>query len=601
MENLVLKRIVKTLIAVILVALIVYILCFSFRPSNIPEGEMVTYSVMGFKPGSLDPGTHNTVGAEIILKHIYDSLYDYDYLNRPYQMIPVLADGMPEISDDGLTYTIKLKKGLYFTDDPCFKDGKGRELIAQDFVYSWKRIANIKTLSPSWWVFDDHIVGLDEFREYTKTCETSSHVDYSYPVEGLKTLDSHTFQIQLKKPWPHIIYNLSKTAMTAVAREAIEYYGKNIINHPIGTGSYRLKQWNKESYIELERNEKYNYGFYPDTGEDVDREAGLIDDAGKKLPFIDRVYFMKIQEEPPAWFLFLKGKLDATGIPKDNFSQVIVQGKELTPEMKERKIILKTYKLPDTYWIGFNLRDPVIGENIYLRQAVGYAIDRDKFIDLFANGTYDKAFGLIPPLMKSYNLELSKEENFDIDKAKELVEKAKEKHGGALPELTLKIPGTSVSERQYGQFFQKQLDSVGIKLKIDYLDVPTYYSDLKNGQFQMYLGGVSSSAPIAYNILRMFHSTSFQSGNYFRYNNKEYDQLFDTASIMSDAPERTELYRRCEKMLLDDCVAVFIYHSVSYTLHHSWVENYKPSALQHGLTKFIKIDSAKRNSYQLMY
>ncbi|MBC8481899.1 MAG: hypothetical protein H8D47_04460 [Planctomycetes bacterium] len=562
---------------------------------------MVAFFAMGFKPGSLDPGTHNTAGAEVIIKHIYDTLYDYDYLTRPYKMIPVLADGMPKISEDGLTYTIKLKKGIFFTDDACFEDGKGRELVAPDIVYSWKRIANIKTLSPSWWVFDDHIVGLDEFREYTKTCKKAKDVDYSRPVEGLQTPDDFTLVIKLKKPWPHMIYNLSKTSMTAVAQEAIEYYGKTIINHPIGTGPYLLKRWNKESYIELERNEKYNYGSYPTSGEKSDKGKGLLVDAGEKIPFIDRIYFMKIQEEPPSWFLFLKGKLDSTYIPKDNFAQVIAQGKELTDEMKKRGIVLETYKRPDTYWIGFNLNDSVVGDNLYLRQAISYAIDREKYIELFANGILDKAYGLIPPIMKSYNQALSENDNYNLAKAKELIKKAEEKYGGTLPELTLKIPGTSVSDRQQGQFFQEQLKNVGIKLNIDYLDVPTYYSDLRKNQFQMYLGGVSSSAPIAYNILRMFHSKSFQSGNYFCYNNAEYDRLFDKASIMFDSPERTDLYRQCEKMLIEDYVAVFIFHSVSYTLHHSWIENYKPSALQYGLTRFIKINADKRNSYQVLY
>ena len=220
----------RRLIIISVVFSIVLCGCGRDEPAQ-QSDEMVSFSAMGFKPGSLDPGTHNTVGAEIILKHIYDSLYDYDYLTRPYKMIPVLAESMPEISDDGLAYTIRLKKGIFFTDDVCFEDGKGRELVVQDIIYSWKRVANIKTLSPSWWVFDDHIVGLDEFREYTKTCKTGSEVDYSRSVEGLKALDSHTLYIQLKKPWPHMIYNLSKTSMTAVAQEAVEYYDKSIINH----------------------------------------------------------------------------------------------------------------------------------------------------------------------------------------------------------------------------------------------------------------------------------------------------------------------------------------------------------------------------------
>ena len=568
---------------------------------KIDENEMVMYSAISSKPDSLDPATESSVTSEIIVKHIYDTLYDYDYLKRPYVVVPVLADSMPDVSADGLTCIIKIKKGLFFSDDGCFKDGKGRELTVNDVIYSWKRIANIKNLSPSWWVFDERIVGLDEFREYTKTCALASDVDYSREVEGLKAIDDYALQVRLKKAWPHMVYNLTKGATTAVAKEAVDYYGKTIVNHPIGTGPYILKQWNKESYIELERNPKYNYGYYPTEGEDGDFEKGLLADAGKKIPFIDRVYFVKIEEEPPSWFLFLKGKLDSSYIPKDNFDQAISDGKKLTPEMKKRGIELKMYRLPDTSWIGFNMDDPIVGNNKPLRQAISHILDKKRFIDLFANGTLDEAFGLIPPIMQSYNEELSKTPSYNVAKAKELMEQAKKIYGGDIPELTLKMPGTSVSERQYGQFFQKEFDKIGLKLNIDYLDAPMYFAELNKGQFQMYFGGVSSSAPIAYNILRMFHSKSIQSGNHFYYRNEEFDRTFDKASIMVDCPERTELYRKCEKILLDDCVAVFIFHSVSYTLSHSWVENDKPSALQYGLARFIKIDSAKRRSYQAQY
>ncbi len=179
--------------------------CDGSGPVEEPN-EMVLHHVLSTKIKGLDPGNMRDVYSVIVASQIFEPLYQYHFLKRPYQLVPLLAEDMPQISDDLLTYTIKIKKHVYFQDNPCFTNDKGRELKAQDFVFSLKRIANIKYLSQNWSMFDNKIVGLNEFREYTKTYKNEVDVDYSRQVQGLTTPDDYTLIIKLKQPWPPIVH-----------------------------------------------------------------------------------------------------------------------------------------------------------------------------------------------------------------------------------------------------------------------------------------------------------------------------------------------------------------------------------------------------------
>ena len=238
---------------------------------------------------SMDPGDIGDVTSSIITSNMYETLYQYHYLKRPYELMPSLAQAMPEISDDGLVYTIKIRPDVFFVDDKCFPGGVGRKVTAEDFIYAWKRIANIKYLSKNWWIFDGRIVGLDDFREYTKSLETEAEVDYSRTVAGLTALDNLTLQIKLTKPWPQILFLLAHLPTAPMAKEAVDYYKDKIINVAIGTGPFMLDSWQRGSRIILSRNPKFRKEYYPVEGEPEDAEKGFLDNAGKQIPFLDRV------------------------------------------------------------------------------------------------------------------------------------------------------------------------------------------------------------------------------------------------------------------------------------------------------------------------
>jgi len=558
---------------------------------------------MGTKLQTLDAGNMRGVYSMMVGGQIYETLYVFHFLKRPYELIPQLADGMPEISEDHLTYIIRIKKGVLFQDDPCFPNGKGRELKAQDFVYSLKRIANIKYASQNWYSFKDKIVGLDAFREYTKQFKSESEVGYGREVQGVKALDDYRIQIILNRPWPQMIETIFADTMSSpAAREAVEYYDKDIIRHPVGTGAYRLKTWQRGSYIELVKNENWRGELYPTEGGPGDEEAGYLDDAGKSVPFADRLIWRVIEEDQPAWLLFMRGEIDGMGIPKDNFNEAVkLKNREVTDEMKDRGISLKHFDDPSVFWIGFNMQDPVLGKNKPLRKALSRAFDREHFIDLFLNGRGHVAHGFVAPGLDSYDPEIKKYgySKYDLQQAGQLLEEAKKIHGGPIPKLTLAMPGTDTFSKQYGQFIQRQFQKIEIELEVNYMDWPTYMAELNKGQLQLFSSGVSASYPDAIDFLTLFGTKYFApGGNKFFYSNPDFDALLEKAEVMFPASERLELYRTMERMVMEDYPAVFTSHRISYILHHSWYKNYKPHVFSYGLSKYRNIDLADRNGYK---
>jgi len=569
-------------------------------PKKTDPNDTVLYSTHSAKVRGLDPGDIGDVTSAIIASQMIECLYQYHYLKRPYQVVPCLAENMPTVSGDGLVYTIKIKKGVLFTDDKCFKDGKGRELKAGDFVFAWKRIADIKYLSKNWWIFDNKIIGLDEFRQYSKTCKISADVDYNTPVEGLQTPDDWTLIIKLKKPWPQIVDLLAHLPTAPMAKEAVDYYRKDIINHPVGTGPYKLKLWHKGSYIEMVKNPTFRNEFYPSEGEPNDAKNGLLADAGKKLPLTNRLVTVLIQEDPPQWFLFLQGKIDVSGIPKDNFSEAIDLSRQLTPEMQARNIKLLTFRDPSTYWFGFNMEDEVLGKNLPLRMALSCAVDRDKYIELFTNNRSEPAYGFIPPLMSCYNPDIRNiaQTSYNVQKARKLVKEAEQIYGSKLPTLVLSMPGTDIIFRQEGDFLKRCFSDAGLDVEMDYMDWPTFQNKIKTKSAQMFALGWIGDIPDAENFLQLFYSKNVSPGsNNFNYSNPEFDQIYEKACVMPDGAERDAVYKKAEEIVVKDCPAIFLTHGVAFILTHDWALNIKPNAFAYGTSKYRRVDEIKKAAY----
>jgi len=564
-------------------------------------GEMVYYSEGGDIKG-FDPVKASDVDTALQVCKIYEGLLEYDYLYRPYRLVPNLAESLPEVSADGLTYTFRIKKGIYFQDDPCFPGGKGREVTAEDFIYSFKRTMDAKNVSTGSWVFAGHVLGVDEWAKASE--DLARPTDYARPIPGFEAPDRYTLRIRLKAPYPQLLWTLTMQYSFATPREAVEYYKGDFINHPVGTGPYRLKSWRRNYRMEFERNPTYHDARYPSVGEPRDREKGLLDDAGKRLPFIDRIILYEVREYYTWWQMFLRGQIYSVGISKDYFNKVINQDLELTPEMARRGI--KLYKEPqmDVFYIGFNWEDPVVGggktpdeaeRHRKLRQAIACAIHQ-KQLSEFYNGRVIPASGPITPGIAGYNPNKPYPWRFDLDKARRLLAEAgypggKDARTGQRLRLALDMGGAGDAEaRQMGQMFVEFLRAIGIDMSINFSLQPEHWRKLERKETQMFTSGWVMDYPDAQNVLQLWYGPNESPGvNHCNYRNPEFDKLYERILTMQDTPERAQLYEQMADMMIADCPCAFLHHRLIYALMQKFVANFKPHDFPYANMKFYKV------------
>ncbi len=543
-----------------------------------------TERIRGFDPVQ----TGDTTSAAAVSK-VYEGLYEYKYLARPYAVRPLLAEALPEISADALTYTIRIRRGVRFADDPCFPGGKGRELTAEDFLYSWKRLADTRNRSTGYWIFEGRIVGLDEFHKRS----IKEKVRYDEPVEGLQVLDRYTLQIKLTQPYPQLIWVLTMTYTFAVPREAVEYYGEEFLNHPVGTGPFVVADWRWRNYrIVYARNPNYHGDTYPTEGEPGDP----LEDAGQPIPFLNRITEYVVGDDSTEWLMFLSGQLAASGISRNNFDAVITAQKDLTPELKVRGIRL--YKSPRMYttYLGFNMDDPVVGKNQKLRQALACAVDIEKWI-AFYNHRMVPATGPIPPGVAGYDPAQPSPYKFDLDRARRLLVEAgypggKDPQTGSRLTLTMEIGNASDPEtRQAADLLASFFDRIGVELKPSYNNWPEFLKKLERRQAQMFQLGWLIDYPDAENFLQLFYSKNASPGpNHCNYANPEFDRLYEQIRVMQDSPERTAIYQRMAGLVVEDCPWIFLTHPLSFGLFQPWLKNFKPSDFPYPNMKFYKVE-----------
>ena len=372
-----------------------------------------------------DPIKAGDVASALAISKVYEGLLQYAYLLRPYCAEPCLCKEMPKISNDGLIYTFVIRQGIYFQDDACFTKthGKGRELIADDFIYSIKRVADIKNASTGYWAFNNRIVGLDEFRSASAG---EKPTNYALPVEGLKALDRYTLQIRLKKPYPQLLWILTMHYAFAVPHEAVSFYGHEFVNHPVGTGPFQLVSWKRNYRLEYKRNPKWSETgrseHYPVLAASGDADANLALDAGKPIPFLDRIVEFIVSDSSTQWLMFLTGQLESSGISRDNWNAVITPGKNLCQKLIEKGVRMYSTPTLETFYIGFNMDDEIVGQNRKLRQALTCAFNTEEYIH-FCNDRVIRAKGPIPPGIAGYS-EKPSPYPFDLKRARQLLEEA---------------------------------------------------------------------------------------------------------------------------------------------------------------------------------
>lgn len=560
-------------------------------PKTPYEGVHV-HSLLDANIPHLDPIHSTNKYSSTVNSAIFEGLFHYHYLKRPLQIEPSLAATLPKISKDKKTYRIKIKKRVFFQDNLAFANGQGRELEASDFIYSWKRLADPQNKALGWWVFDGLIVGLNQWRADLR----KGKADYDTPVSGLMALDKHTLEITLKHPSHHFLHRLAMPITMVVAKEVVNKYGSKIANHPVGTGPFVLKQWIRNSKVELIKNPTYRRALYP--SESSEETQDLLKDAGKTLPLADKVTIHIFRESQPIWLSFLNGALDHGVLPKENTDQLLTDKQEVKEEYAQKGIRVLTQARPDVTFISFNMEHPILGKHKKLRQALAHALDKKVILETFYNNRGIVAQGPIPPHIDGYVADYTNPHSFDKKKAKKLLREAGFPNGKGLPTFEYHMPNVSTWARQFADFVKAQWADIGVELRLVSNTWPQFDKKLKSKDAAIFDMAWMADYPDGENFLQLYYSQNISPGpNSANFINRGYDSLYQKSLLLPPGRERNKLFSKMVEFINEVVPSIFLVHRVFKLPYHAWLENYNESPLIYDYHKYLTIDQGKKDEF----
>lgn len=639
-------------------------------------GTMTLYSAFTDRPKHLDPAQSYAEDEMAFTAQIYEPPLQYHYLKRPYTLIPATVEAVPvpryydaagrllpadapvaAIAES--VYELRLRPGIRYQPHPAFAlDERGepryrgdevaaerrtladfahtgsRELTADDYIYQMKRLAHPRLHSPIYGMMAERIVGLKALGEALQVAarETPGWLDLDhFALSGVERVDETTWRIRVRGKYPQFAYWLAMPFFAPVPREVDRFFAqpgmaaRNLTLDwwPVGTGPYMLIENDPNRRMVLARNPNFHGETYPCEGEPEDRAAGLLEDCGQPLPLVERAVFTREKEAIPYWNKFLQGYYDASGISSDSFDQAVrvnVGGDvALTDEMQEKGIRLLTSVKPSTFYMGFNLLDPVVGglspRARALRQAVSIAVDQEEFIAIFQNGRGIAAQGPLPPGIFGFEASESginrvvydwidgAPRRKPIEAARALMAAAGYPNGrdaqtGEPLVLYLDTTGGGMGEKSRLDWLTRQFSRIDIQLVVRATDFNRFQDKLRKGSVQLYYLGWNADYPDPENFFFLLHGPESRVGgggeNSSNYRNPDYDRLFMTMKDMDNTPARLAIIRKMNTILHHDAPWVFGLHPKSYTLGHRWLRNRKPSDVGNNSLKYQRIDAADR-------
>ena len=552
---------------------------------------------------SLDPVSCYDMISLDVLPNIVESLYQYRYLDDQLVLEPLLAESMPEFSKDGLTVTVKIKKGQFFQDDPAFKNngGKGREVKAADFIYEFKRLAMPSLQSPGSWIFENKIVGFNEFEKKLQAAKPEDFKKvFDEPIPGFVVKDDYTIEFKTVEPFPPLTYILAMAFTAPVAFEVVEAHADkdgNVRDHPVGTGPFRLKSWETSQRVVLDRNPNYK-GTYPTTASEHWKAKGFLADAGKPLPFLDGIDFEIIKEEQPRLLRFEHGDIDNFEVGKDTFRTSMLDGDHLREDLVKKGIQFDSLDSLISFFVGFNMRDKLLGQNKYLRQAISSAIDRNKWID-----TFDKYRGtpqnqVSPPGLQDRLDNAKVKYDYDLERAKQLLAKAGYPEGKDLPVLNFDFRSMDTKGRQISEMFVQMLGAIGIKVNPILNTFPAYLEKERQGNLQIFFGGWVFDYPDIENGYQLLYGANQSPGpNDSNFQNAKMDAIYKKLAVLpAGAKGRKELVKEAEELIQEESPWAYGYFQKVYRFSQPRVKNYHVNEAIQNKYKYVRIDnSAQKN------
>jgi oligopeptide transport system substrate-binding protein len=523
------------------------------------DSRKVIRDVFQVAETGFDPQAVHDLYSGTIVQAIFETLYTYDYLARPSRLVPLTALAMPEVADDGRTYTIRLKKGIHFAPDPAFK-GKKRELVADDYVFSLKRLIDPAIRSPWAFLVERKFVGLDDLAaEARKT----GRFDYDRRIAGIEALDRYTLRLRLVDTDYNLPYVLAHEPTSAAAREVIAAYagadGRASAN-PVGTGPYRLASWVRSSKIVLEANPEYR-GFTWSFESSDPADAKLVAEMkGKTMPQVGRVEISIIEEDQSRLLAFQQGELDIMFL-EGPLAPNVLDGDRLRPEFAQRGVKLDRTVDPEIVYTYWNMTDPVVGglakEKVALRRAMAMAYDPAEEVRVVRNGQAVVAEYPIPPGVVGHEPAWKSLVRYDPIAANMLLDRFGYRRGAdgwrTLPDgapLAIVMYNRPDSlGRQQDELWKKSLDAIAIRVDIRKEKFPELLKMEKQCRMPSRVASWIADYPDGDNFMQLLYGpNAFQSNNACA-KIPEYDALYAQSVRMPAGPERNRLYRRMTRLM----------------------------------------------------
>ena len=539
--------------------LLVFLLAVTIGGAHAADRSKILRITFQAAETGFDPVKVSDYYSGTVIEAIFDPLLTYDYLARPAKLVPNTAAALPEITDGGRTYTLKVKPGIYFADDAVFK-GKKRELAAADYAYSLRRFLDPKNRSPYAFLFEG--------------------------IAAIETPERYSLVIRLKQPDFNFSHVLAFSLSGAVAREAIEHYGDESAARPVGSGPFRLKSYTRSSKIVLEANPSYR---------EVVRD-------GARLPRIGGVEISIMEETQSRWLAFQRGDTDIEYQLAEVAPTFITADGQLKPEFAKRGIKLERSVDPEIIYLYFNMQDKTVGglekEKIALRRAIAMAYRIEDQIRIIRKGQSIRAQYPIPPGVAGHDPEYRSSLVHDPRAANALLDKFGYRKGAdgyrRLPDgaaLVIRYSSTpSERDRQFDELMKRSLDSIGVRLQIHKDRFPELIK-LEN-QCRLMMRGAAWIAdyPDGDNFMQLLYGPNAGQSNNACYRSPEYDKRYERSRLLPDGPERNKLYREMTRIMETDTVWLLTDSRYRNVLMQPRVKGYTKHPVMHAEWLYIDLE-----------
>ncbi len=514
-----------------LMLLVLFTACGEGDKERSTAGSKVFRYNMAEGLSSLDPAYARNQANVWAVTQLYSGLFE---LSNDMYTVPNLVDTW-DISGDGKTYVFHLKKGVHFHDHEVFADGKGRELKAEDFVYSFKRIVDPKTASTGAWIFSDKVM---------------RNADGSYAENWVEATGDYSLTIRLKEPFGPFLEVLSMPYTYVVPREAVEKYGKDFRVHPVGTGPFAFKSWNEGNSMILLKNENY----------------WRSDENGVKLPYMDAIQVSFINDRNQELLTFQQHKLDfMSGVQANSIDKILNKDGSIKDEFSGTFEVQKVPYL-NTEYIGFQMdkskyedqNHPIFDKRF--RQAMNYAINREEMIAFMLNNLGKPGTsGIIPPAVAAFNAEKVRGYTYNPKKAEELLKSAGYPGGKGLPQIELY---TTAQSKPFVEYLQKQWAAVGIDVAIHINQAAQHQELIDNSKVNFFRGSWLGDYPDAENYLSLFYSGNFSPAgpNKTHFKNARFDELYEKARKETEGFKRYDIYSEMEKIIIEEAPVIVLFY-----------------------------------------